>query len=286
MRRNGLPWVPAACLAVLCGCSSLPPLHSAARAGNLKKAERIIAEGKGLNELDKDGRSALHCAAERNRVAIARLLLSKGADVDAKDRFGWTPLFEGACNNQLEMVEFLLFSGASVSHRCNGGTPPLYVASFYRSKKDFDRQVAVVGLLIEAGARPCEVRKRDPSAGYESTAMMYRWAAEYYQVKGDRTRSLEHFRAAADWYGKSAEIRTKWANGFASRAREKRKGMYNKPQTGILGISGDTASIITEGQNSAIMQETYADIWKDKADAVKQLADYCRSKATALENPR
>lgn len=49
-------------------------------------------EGKGLDDLDKNGFTALHYAAHLNKSAIVDLLLSSGADIDVRGDLDMTAL--------------------------------------------------------------------------------------------------------------------------------------------------------------------------------------------------
>jgi ankyrin repeat protein len=61
-----------------------------------------------VNEVDKQGFTALHIAADRNLAAIAGLLLAQGATVDTLDTKGRSPLLLAARCGHVPMVQLLL----------------------------------------------------------------------------------------------------------------------------------------------------------------------------------
>src|ERR1035441_10861061 len=61
----------------------------AAKKGNAKEIEALLAKGADLEARDKEGRTPLMLAAQYGRTASVRLLLDKGAKPDARDRHRW-----------------------------------------------------------------------------------------------------------------------------------------------------------------------------------------------------
>ena len=61
-----------------------------------------------VNEVDKQGFTALHIAADRNLAAIAGLLVAQGAAVDPLDSKGRSPLLLAARRGHVPMVQLLL----------------------------------------------------------------------------------------------------------------------------------------------------------------------------------
>jgi hypothetical protein len=94
------------------------PLHS--RAGNGRGRIDVLLElGVDVNGAGADGRTPLHATADSCNAAAAALLLQHGARVDACDRAGMTPLaraLQRCSNAQIDrtvaLVEVLLAAGA------------------------------------------------------------------------------------------------------------------------------------------------------------------------------
>jgi hypothetical protein len=132
-----------------------PPLIKAVEAGDLKKAQQLIAGGANVNQTDDVGFPALSIAAGRGDEKMTKLLLDAGANVDTRsatlhdtalaraaqngngptvrillaagahvddrDGAGWTPLFNAALNGDPEIVEALISAGADVNARSSTG---------------------------------------------------------------------------------------------------------------------------------------------------------------------
>lgn len=76
-------------LALLCGAAAFSdPIHDAARKGDLKKVQAILAsDPKAVNAKDKDGDTPLHLAALHGQYKVAEALIAAGADVNAKNSY-------------------------------------------------------------------------------------------------------------------------------------------------------------------------------------------------------
>jgi Ankyrin repeats (3 copies) len=66
-----------------------PSLLDAAKKGQLKEVEALLAGGANLEMKDRDGRTPLMLAAQSGRTSTVELLLSKGAKPDTRDSHGW-----------------------------------------------------------------------------------------------------------------------------------------------------------------------------------------------------
>ena len=76
-------------LAVLCSASAFSdPIHDAARKGDLKKVQEILAQDpKAINAQNSDGDTALHLAALHGQYKVAQALIAAGADVNIKNSY-------------------------------------------------------------------------------------------------------------------------------------------------------------------------------------------------------
>lgn len=89
----------------------VPPLHWAARYGQVEIARLLIAGGASVDALDALGRTPLHVGVEHPE--ILELLLENGAQVDPRDRFLNTPLHRAV--RYQRSVEILLAHGADTT---------------------------------------------------------------------------------------------------------------------------------------------------------------------------
>jgi hypothetical protein len=78
----------AAALPILAADAPMDILQ-AARSGQSKEIEALLAKGADLDARDKEGRTPLMLAAQYGRTATVRMLLGKGAKADARDARRW-----------------------------------------------------------------------------------------------------------------------------------------------------------------------------------------------------
>ena len=128
-----------------------PPLHQAAKRGDLEAIATILAAGDAdIDGRDEDGWTALHEASESGHVAVVEALLRAGAAVDPLCSFGSSPLHAAAFGKaageaSLAVVKVLLAAGASVDLQNREGRAPLHHAAT-RGRADIARA------LLDAGA--------------------------------------------------------------------------------------------------------------------------------------
>lgn len=115
------------------GCSSLPPLHSAASRHDLAKAAKLIQEGKtDINQIQPNGETALHCAAQQGDLEMVQLLHRAGADVNRPCAFGWTPLIQACHYGHDDVAKWLVDQGCDVDSVTNKGATALYMACCFK----------------------------------------------------------------------------------------------------------------------------------------------------------
>lgn len=96
-----------------------PPLHQAAKDGDLEKLQAALEKkwwraAPDIDAGDEWGCSALHYAVEGNDESLAAWLIQNGADVNAVNRFGHIPLHNAARHGKTGMIELLLANGAQI----------------------------------------------------------------------------------------------------------------------------------------------------------------------------
>ena len=158
-------------------------IHDAARKGDLKKVQALIAaDPKVVNAKDSKGDTPLHVAALHGNAEVAEALIAAGADVNAKNNYapfapgdlwpflsptnhpdpvallsvhaldqrdmlnGYTPLVLATFSARYKpVVELLVAKGADVNAQASSGATPLFWA-ILRDQKD------EVKFLIDRGA--------------------------------------------------------------------------------------------------------------------------------------
>ncbi|OAQ81453.1 ankyrin repeat domain-containing protein [Purpureocillium lilacinum] len=146
------------------------PLHTAARLGQVSRAEALLKawhprpwhenDPKLAKKQDDDGRYAVHWAASSNSFQIMLMLAElPGFDPDVQDGSGWTALMIAASVADSEpILTLLLQRGADVNEKNGSGQTALH---FVASKKNMD-----VARLLLAAKPPASTRVRDRRGQY------------------------------------------------------------------------------------------------------------------------
>lgn len=146
-------------------------LWAAARKGDARAVEALLARGTDVNAKTRYGATALWFAAYKGHLNVVKVLLKHKADVDARDTvWGESPLDLAAENDQAEMVQALLDAGARGADAAFLGAVQQGKVALMRAVLDRGRvrpetlgaglllapakPPAVVELLKKAGARP------------------------------------------------------------------------------------------------------------------------------------
>ena len=122
------------------------PLHQAAMAPDIIKAQSLITQGADVNAKNKRGFTPLHFAARSGYTKFVKLLIDNGADVNAEQRMGMTPLHLAARSGHRDVVELLIANGANVNAKDRLGYSPKDLAE----QKDNHE---IVELLQKHGAK-------------------------------------------------------------------------------------------------------------------------------------
>ena len=97
-----------------------------------------------INQLDREGETALMKASKYGDAAIVTDLLSKGADVHVVNSIGETALILASQAGYNDIVKELLAAGSNIHHRSDAGTAIIMAAQ--------EGHTNVLKTLIEAGA--------------------------------------------------------------------------------------------------------------------------------------
>ena len=95
------------------------PLLDAARRGDTAKVRRLLAEGAGIDQIDKYGKSALMLVSIYNHLETASVLLKDGADVNQANRWRLPPM-SNACAYDLLWVRLVSSYGAERAFTIRG----------------------------------------------------------------------------------------------------------------------------------------------------------------------
>jgi len=138
-----------------------------------KVMEFVQKNGAGIvNAKDASGNTALIVAITDRSEDYTAFLLNKGADPNLPGKGGDTPLIAAARVGYDDAAEWLLGQGAKVDGANRMGETPLIIAVQ-------QRQVAMVNLLLAAGANP---DKTDNAAGL---------SARDYAARDSRSREIQ-----------------------------------------------------------------------------------------------
>ena len=123
----------------------------AARGGQVAKMMRCLASGShgiiGVNDVDRDGCTALSAACQEGRTKVVSFLLDQGALVNKANDDGSTALIWAAHAGKLECVRLLLMQDADIS---TSGTGEFSGTALEVSRL---RRHAAIGRLLETAAR-------------------------------------------------------------------------------------------------------------------------------------
>ena len=105
-------------------------LCEAVEAGDVATAQKLLAEGAGIESRNDKGWTPLIVAANATNAEMAKLLIEKGADVNAKSSsaIGSTVLCFATQSDDPKFIDLFLQHGATLNARSKNGATPLYAA--------------------------------------------------------------------------------------------------------------------------------------------------------------
>ena len=121
-------------------------LAESAANGNLTKVKQIIETSPthSINQIDREGETALMKASKYGHAAVVFYLLSKGADVHPTNGTNETALILASQAGSDEIVKMMIAAHSNIHHRGQMGTPIIMAAQ--------EGHIDVIKTLIKAGA--------------------------------------------------------------------------------------------------------------------------------------
>jgi len=134
--------------ALLSGCTTMLPLHSAAESGDTATISKLLSEGADVNQITPSSLGpAIIYASRYCHTDAVKLLLEKGANINAAGSMGITAMHTAAAGGCDNLITHLIDKGAAIDPISGAGYTPLSLAAYW------DKQSSV-RLLIEKGADP------------------------------------------------------------------------------------------------------------------------------------
>lgn len=218
------------------------PLFYAAEGGYQDIVARLLQSGALQDATDDDGNTPLHEPANLGRTEIVQMLLVRGTAADTSNKGGRTPLMLAAANGHAEIVKLLLDAGADARAGADNALVWTAAVAGYRD---------VVAHLINAGAEPVATNRTDPEALFAS-GMTFELAAQRQAFLNRHDTAAAHFKRAASFYEKTAQIHKERADSMATR-----KLLGELGRTLLLAL-GDVASQMQARQQSRSFNEIAA----------------------------
>ncbi|XWS40789.1 hypothetical protein CRYUN_Cryun17cG0025600 [Craigia yunnanensis] len=110
------------------------PLQTLALSLQIPFMDKLLEGGLNIDEVDKDGHTALHKAIIGNKEAVISHLLRKGASPHVKDKDGATPLHYAVHVGAMQTVKLLLKYDVDVNIADRDGWTPLHIAVQSRNR--------------------------------------------------------------------------------------------------------------------------------------------------------
>ncbi|XVF60381.1 hypothetical protein PTKIN_Ptkin08bG0040900 [Pterospermum kingtungense] len=110
------------------------PLQTLALSLQIPSMDKLLEDGVNIDEVDKDGQTALHKAIIGKKEAVISHLLRKGANPHIKDKDGATPLHYAVHVGAMQTVKLLLKYDVDVNVADRDGWTPLHIAVQSRNR--------------------------------------------------------------------------------------------------------------------------------------------------------
>lgn len=138
--------------------------HQRKRGQHIEVVKTLLAYGSDVNAKDEKGNAAIYWAAKIKNTEILEILLAHGANVNAINNSGSTAISVATLAELPDSVRILINNGADVNLGVHKGVRnaenTLMMAKRRYSDKKTAERTAIIEMLIAAGAKPIEVKKK------------------------------------------------------------------------------------------------------------------------------
>lgn len=115
--------------------STITPLHSAVRQGDLNEIQILVSKGADIHARDYRGETPLFYAVEKNSTQITEFLLKQGANPNSKNNKNSSIILQAIKNKNLELVKLLVENGLDPkkyeTESTNSRKPLLYLVCIF-----------------------------------------------------------------------------------------------------------------------------------------------------------
>ena len=157
-------------------------LHQAAKANDVPKLEKMLAEGADINAVNEDKATALWLAAQNNNLACLEVLFAQKengtAKINATNKFDYTPVYIAAKQNHPDALKALIEKKADINAKDFQHFSPVYIAAKHNN-------VDTLRELMEAGADLNAADKQLESPIFVAAQQNNREALKQLLAEGD-----------------------------------------------------------------------------------------------------
>ncbi len=131
-------------------------LIRAIKYGVTDKVEELLTASKSIDNIDKNGDTALTLAVKENNIELVKLILDKDANINLNSNisdynYKLSPLMIASQNNNKEIVNLLIERGANVN-LINSYSMTALMATIYDRSEVTSEKIEIMKILIDAGA--------------------------------------------------------------------------------------------------------------------------------------
>ena len=170
------------------------------------EVQRLVKQGENVNDVDREGRTALHHSDIRTTKANCAFLLSRGANVNQTNENGDQRLHLAASHNCIDICQLLVDHRANVTAVNIKGDTPLLVSNDFHESPALCRLLVTNEIVNIANRRGNRALHKVNFKGYTQTfLLLLDFAAEVNAMNVDSQTTLH---AAASGFKDRPELRS------------------------------------------------------------------------------